>query len=47
MEKKPKEFSVRNPLPLTILCEQVILVERGKELDFEFIKSSLYSATTP
>ena len=49
-EKKPimpKEFAVRNPLPLTILCEQVLLAERGKELDFKFIKESIRSETAP
>lgn len=49
-EKKPimpKEFAVRNPPPLTILCEQVLLVERGKELDFDFIKESFSPKPTP
>ena len=42
-----KEFCITSLLPLKVLCEQVILHERAKNEDFQFIKSVLKSNETP
>ena len=42
-----KEFCITSVFPLKVLCEQVILHERAKGKDFQFIKSILKSDETP
>ena len=42
-----KEFCITSVLPLKVLCEQVILNERAKKEDFQFIKSIFKSDETP
>ena len=42
-----KEFCITSVFPLKVLCEQVILHERAKDKDFQFIKSILKSDETP
>ena len=43
----PREFCITSVLPLKVLCEQVILHERAKKEDFQFLKSILISDKIP
>ena len=48
--KKPtmdKRFGLQEVLPLKVLCQQVISVNRCKEEDFDFIQAALSSDDTP
>ena len=48
--KKPtmdKRFWLQEALPLKVLCQQVISVNRCKEEDFDFIQAALSSDDTP
>ena len=41
----PDDFFLHNPLTLKVLCEQVLLLQRSKDLDFEFIENSVRGPT--
>ena len=49
-EKKPQmpdSFSKVGILPLKMLCEQAMLVEKSQKDDFQYIKDSLINSSTP